>query len=201
MRLRRVASTSWTLALVLSAVTGLTVAHLVARAAERAERLGGLRRVPVAARPLPAGRALAPADVSYRSLPAAALPDAALARSPAGRVARVSLAAGEVLLADRLAPGGGRGGEALLGPGERALAVPVAPGSLALRPGRRVDVLATFDVAGDDGGPPTVVVAAGAVVLHAGGEWATVAVPAGDAPRVAYAVARGTVTLALAPAG
>ncbi|MDP9389783.1 MAG: hypothetical protein M3Q48_18175, partial [Actinomycetota bacterium] len=76
---------------------------------------------------------------------------------------------------------------------------------LALRPGQRVDVLATFDTGegageGDgegDGGPPTFPVAQGALVLDVGEEWVTVGVEAGEAPRVAFAVARGTVALAL----
>ncbi|MDQ3757355.1 MAG: flagellar biosynthesis protein FlgA, partial [Actinomycetota bacterium] len=62
-----------------------------------------------------------------------------------------------------------------------------------LRRGDRVDVLA----AGDEGGAATV--AAGALVVDVADEVVTVAVSAEESPAVAYAVARGVVTLALAP--
>jgi hypothetical protein len=74
--------------------------------------------------------------------------------------------------------------------------VPTGSG-LPLEVGDRVDVLATFDpgVAGD--GTPTFAVATGAVVVHVGRDAATVAVSQAAAPRVAYALAAGTVTLVL----
>lgn len=75
---------------------------------------------------------------------------------------------------------------ALVPAGGRAVAVPVADALPPLRRGDRVDVLA-----------PSVV-AADAVVLDVGETVVTVAVVAADAPRVADALARGPVTLALA---
>lgn len=169
-------------------------------ASARASRLGGLVDVPVATRRLDAGVALRTTDVAVRRLPAALLPNGQLAASPAGKVALVPLAAGEVLLAAKLVPDGVSGVAALVPDGHRALAVPVDAGALALRPGDRVDVLATFDVAdagAQPAGPPTFPVAAGALVVDATDDAITVAVTADEAPRVAFALARGTVTLAL----
>lgn len=223
--LRRSSLLFWSATLAVAGATGLFVSHQVSEASARAARLGGLRDVPVAARPIAAGRVLRAADVVMRRLPAAAVPEGALARSPAGRPTLVPLATGEVLLAEKLAPDGVRGVAALLPAGMRALAVPVDPAGLALERGHRVDVLATFDVesAGDHGavggegngrgesatadpmnsdepisaGAPTFPVATDAVVIDAGEESVTIAVSPDEAPRVAFAISRGTVTLAL----
>jgi Flp pilus assembly protein CpaB len=198
-RLRRSPLPFWLLSLALAGLTGLTVARLVDEAATRAAELGGLVDVPVAARPVAAGRTLRDGDVAVRRLPAALLPRGRLARAPAGRVAVVPLAAGEVLLAAKLAPDGLTGVAALVPPGHRALAIPVDPGGLALNPGHRVDVLATFDAATPEAPDPepTFPVATDALVVDAGDEAVTVAVTPTQAARVAFALARGTVTLAL----
>lgn len=211
MRLRRSPLPFWALSVALAACTGLTVSRLVREADARASRLGGLVDAPVMTRAVEAGAVLRAGDVAVRRLPAAALPHGRLAASPTGAVVLVPLAAGEVLLASKLAPDGLRGVAALLPPGRRALAVPVSPGGLALRLGDRVDVLATFDVVGEpaptDPGdpadptgaaaPPTFPVASAALVVDVGDEAVTVAVSADEAPRVAFALARGTVALAL----
>lgn len=208
MRLRRSPLPFWALAVALSLATGLTVARLAGEAAARADRLGGLVDVPVAARPIAAGAVVRPADVEARSLPSALVPSGRLARSPAGRVAIVPLAPGEVVLAAKLAPDGLTGVAALVPPGHRALAVPVDAGALSLRPGHRVDVLATLELGGGalDGGAapaggiaaaPTFPVATAALVVDADDDAVTVAVTPDEAPRVAFALARGTVTLAL----
>ena len=209
MRLRRSPLPFWALAAALSLATGLTVARLAGEAAARADRLGGLVDVPVAARPIAAGAVVRPADVEVRSLPSALVPSGRLARSPAGRVAIVPLAPGEVVLAAKLAPDGLTGVAALVPPGHRALAVPVDAGALALRPGHRVDVLATLELGGgavvegaapaggDAAGAPTFPVATAALVVDADDDAVTVAVTPDEAPRVAFALARGTVTLAL----
>ena len=205
MRLRRSPLPFWLLSLALAGLTGLTVSRLVDEAAGRAAALGGLVDTPVAARPVGVGRALRAADVEVRRLPASLLPRGRLARAPwAGRVAVVPLAAGEVLLAAKLAPDGLSGVAALVPPGHRALAIPVDPGGLALNAGHRVDVLATFDAATPEAPDPepTFPVATDALVVEAGDEAVTVAVTPAQAARVAFALARGTVTLALtSPSG
>lgn len=198
MRLRRRPWLFWSIAVGLAVVTGLTVARLVAEASARAERLGGLREVPVAARAVDAGQVLSPLDVAVRRLPAAVLPSGPVARSPVDHAVVVPLAAGEVLLEAKLAPWGVQGVAALVPPGRRALAVPAAKGGLSLQRGQRVDVLATFDTT-EGKTEPTFPVATGALVVDVGEEAVTVAVGPDEAPRVAFAVARGTVTLALTP--
>lgn len=86
--------------------------------------------------------------------------------------------------------------------GSRALAVPTGPGALALRPGDRVDVLATFDpLVAPRGEDPTATVARGATVVAVRGQGVTVAVSAVEAPRVAFALSQATIALALAPPG
>ena len=202
MRLRPHPRSFWPLALGLALLTGVVVARLVGEASSRAARLGGLRSVPVAARAVEAGQVLSAADVAVRRLPAALLPAAPVASSPEGHAALVPLAAGEVVLEAKLAPWGTRGVAALVPPGRRALAVPMERGRLPVRTGDRVDVLATFETAepaGDGGGQePTFPVATAALVVDVGDEAVTVAVSQHEAPRVAFAVARGTVVLALA---
>jgi Flp pilus assembly protein CpaB len=188
----------WFVAVSLAAVTGLTVASLVGEAASRARRLGGLREVPVVARAVAAGQRLSPADVAVRRLPAAMLPEGPVARSPADHAAVVPLVPGEVLLEAKLAPWGVQGVAALVPPGRRALAVPTAKGGLSLRTGHRVDVLATFETT-EGGSEPTFPVATAALVVDVGEEAVTVAVLPEEAPRVAFATARGSVTLAVTP--
>lgn len=208
MRLRRSPVPFWVLAVALALSTGLTVNRLVGEASARAARLGGLVDVVVAARSVDVGKPLRPADLAVRRLPADALPDDPLtvsAASATGKVALVPLVRGEVLVASKLAPDGLRGVAALVPSGHRALAVPVDPGGLSFRLGNRVDVLATFDVAGDPAAEtapgsapdPTFPVATAALVVDVGDESVTVAVTDDEAPRVAFALARGTVTLAL----
>ena len=210
-RSHRAAAVWWLAAFVLAAVTGLSVAHLTARAEAQAARYGSLRTVAVAARPLPAGSTLAGGDVERRTLPAAFLPAAPVAAEPEGHALLVAVAEGEPLLEAKLAPFGVRGVAALLPPGTRALAVPVgAAGRPPLERGDRVDVLATFDVAfpGEEGGvappagdnAPTFPGAEGAVVVDVGEEAVSVAVGAEEAPRLAFTLARGVATLALTAA-
>lgn len=195
MRLRRRPWLFWSFAVALALLTGFTVAHILSEAASRAERLGGLREVRVAARPVDAGRVLTAADVAVRRLPAAVLPEGAVAASPYGHTALVPLAPGEVLLEAKLAPWGVEGVAALVPQGRRALAVPAGKGGLALHRGNHVDVLATFDTI-EENTEPTFPVASSAQVLDVGEESVTVAVTAEEAARVALATARGTVTLA-----
>ncbi len=196
MRLRHHPWLFWLFAVSLALLTGFTAARLLAEAASRAERLGGLREVRVAARPVGAGQVLTPDDVVVRRLPAAVLPEGPVAASPAGHTALVPLAAGEVVLETKLAPWGLEGVAALVPRGRRALAIPAAKGGLALRRGNHVDVLATIESAEGDT-EPTFAVAASAQVLDVAEESVTVAVTPEEAARVALATARGTLTLAV----
>ncbi len=185
----------WLFAVSLALLTGLTVARLLAEASSRAEQLGGLREVRVAARRVGVGHRLTADDVAVRRLPAAVLPEGPVAASPAGHTVLVPLAPGEVILEAKLAPWGVEGVAALVPPGRRALAVPAARGGLALRRGNHVDVLATFDTT-DGQTEPTFAVASSAQVLDVAEESVTLAVSPEEAARVALATSRGTVTLA-----
>ena len=196
MRMRRHPWLFWSVAVGLAMVTALTVATLVGEASTRARELGGLREVPVALRSVEAGHVLSAGDVVTRRLPAAVVPVGPVARSPADHAVVVPLVAGEVLLEAKLAPWGLKGPAALVPPGRRALAVPSGEGGLPVQPRQRVDVLATFDTT-EGGTEPTFAVATEALVVDVTEEAVTVAVSPEEAPRVAFATARGTVTLAL----
>jgi Flp pilus assembly protein CpaB len=186
----------------LAAIAALAAGALVARitldAAAATARWGPGRPVPVATRDLPAGAELARGDIELAVRPTALLPHAELARDPVGRRLAHPLVAGEVVLADRLAPNRASEVAARLPAGTVGVAVPHDGRGLRLVLGDRVDVLATFD-AETDTRDPTFAVARAATVVDVGEEGVTVAVPSADAPRVAFALAAGVVTLTLVP--
>jgi len=148
--------------------------------------------VVVAARDLAAGQRVGEGDVRVESRPAAVVPGSAVDDPPLGRVVTAAMAAGEVVVADRVAPAGLSAAAARIPDGWRAVAVP-AGGLGAVTPplvvGDRVDLLAP-DVVAED-----------AVVVAVADDAVTVAVPAADAPVVADALAVAVVTLALRGAG
>jgi len=190
--LRRRRVPYWATAGALALVTALVVGRLGAQAAAERARWGATRPAVVVASPVRAGEPLE-GRVRTRALPLALLPSHALTSVPRRAVAAVDLAPGEIVLAGRLA---GRSPLASRLPaGRRGVAVPAA-GGLPVDVGDRVDVLATFDT-GETGVDPTLVVARDALVLALVDEAVTVAVERDAAPRVAYALAVGTVTLAL----
>lgn len=204
---RRSALVWWLGTAALALVTAWVVRSSLASAEALAERYGSLRLVPVVVSPVDAGEEVPRSAVRMEERPASTLPDAPPVRGgasgAAGRTALVPLVPGEVLAASKLAPVGLRGAAALLPRGMRAVAVPGGPGG---RPpagvGDRVDILATFAEAVSthtEGRPPTVVVAARAMVLAVDSEadTVTVAVPPDELPAVVFAIASGTVTLAL----
>ena len=181
----------WTVSVVLAAFTGLAMFRMVAVASEAAARYGSLERVPVVVRSVGVGSVVGSGDVTWRAVPRAFVPRGGAARAVVGRVAVAPLVVGEVVVEDRLAPRGLRGAAALVPPGMRAVSVRPDPVVPSLRVGDRVDVLATV------GDTPAAVVARTAVVVEVDHDRVTVAVPAADAPSVAYALTRGAVTLAL----
>lgn len=206
-RLTRSAAVYWVAVAALAAVTGLTAARLVGGAEAAAARYGSLRPVVVASRPVAMGAVVGPGDVAVRDVPASFLPERHLpaAADAVGRIAVVALFPGVPLVRDHLAPDGLRGVAALLPPGTRAVAVPGGGASAPVRTGDVVDVLATFDPSSassaSGAAEPTFAVAAGALVVDVGDDSATVAVGPEEAKRVAFAVAHGVVTLAVAPIG
>lgn len=169
-------------ALVLGLVTALFVHAQVAGAA----RWGAMRRVPVVARPVAAGRLIGPDDVRLVDIPSAAVPDAPVASDAVGRAALAPLSVGEVLLALRVAPG--KGLAALVPPGRRAVTIPRTPATPAVEVGDRVDVV---------GGDPPGTIGPSAQVVAVDDRAVTVAVGTRDAPALAAAVLAGQVSLAL----
>jgi Flp pilus assembly protein CpaB len=118
---------------------------------------------------------------------------------------RQPVAAGEPLVAERLAPHGLMGVAALVPTGQRAVAIPIGP--LAAPPltvGDLVDVLAVVVVAEQQQGPtpdrPSFPLVEAALVVDVGEQSISVAVPEADAPRLAWVLANGSVVLALAGA-
>lgn len=198
---RRSSVAWWGAAAALVLVTALVVRTSVVRSAGLADRYGALRTVPVVAVAVDAGAVVDERAVRMERRPGATVPRgvASAGDVAAGRAALVPLVPGEVLLSARLAPRGLRGAAALLPPGMRAVAVPAGP---AGRPpadvGDRVDVVATIAGVGD-AGTPTVVVAAGALVvaIDAESDSVTIAVTPEELPAVVFAITAGTVTLAL----
>jgi pilus assembly protein CpaB len=195
--LRRRPILYWLVAVALAVASGGTVANLTARAEASLQRYGTLRPVAVATHDLDPGEVIGRGDVELRALPRGLIPSGALVSSPAGQVVRHPIYAGEVIVGGRLAPMGLSGTAALLPPGRRGVAVPIDPASgLQLVVGDEVDVLVTLDPTIADG-DPTVTVARAALVVAVGELSATVAVTQDQAPRLAFAITQGVVTLAL----
>ncbi len=191
----------------LAAATALTVVSLVDAAGAARDRWGDTRPVVVARRDLAPGDVLDAGAVEARDLPVAVVAEAALAEAPAGAVVRQPIAAGEPLVAGRLAPAGLTGAAALVPPGERAMAVPAGPaGRPPVAVGDRVDVMAvvpagTLPLAADAGPGASGAAFAlvdQALVVDVTDEAVTVTVPVADAPRVAWALAGASVVIALA---
>ncbi len=203
-RLARSPFAYWLVVAVLALLTGMVAARMVGNAGALASRFGPLRPVVVAVNALEPGEVVGEGDVAVSQMPGLIVPDGAIPSTDEARGRTVLTPAfpGVPLVAGQLAPDGRRGLAALLPPGSRAVAVPNGQPGLALVRGDQVDVLATFDPAGvSDGAPPTFPVALGALVVDVGDESASVAVSPDEAARVAFALASGVVTLALAAPG
>ena len=187
----------WLAALGLAAVTGLTMARLVADAQAGAARWGEVRPTLVARTDLVAGAVVKPGDTELQRLPAALVPAAALDHPADGQVVAAPIYRGETVVVERLAPAGLSPVAAALPPGTRGIAVPVGGAALPLEVRDLVDVLVTFapDTVGD--GEPTFPVARSASVVNVGEEAVTLAVTEKEAARVAFALTAGVVTLTL----
>jgi pilus assembly protein CpaB len=134
----------------LAVVFGLAAFLVVRGYAERvralAPALGRPVAVVVAARDLPRATRLTPDMVATATYPSRFVPPGAV-RSPAAALDRVlvaGLAEGEVVTRTRLAPAQAGPIAALVPEGLRAALVPVEIPAGSVRPGDRVDLLATF---------------------------------------------------------
>lgn len=131
---------------VVAFLAALLVGSIVAQSSADADRVraawGATRRVVVAARRLPAGGLVSGSDVRWMVLPAAGVPDDALAEPPVGRRTTSEVAAGEVLTAPRLARRGGGAVAASTPAGRVAVAVEVPPSGAPVVTGDVVDLWA-----------------------------------------------------------
>jgi Flp pilus assembly protein CpaB len=200
---RRSAVLWWTVTVVLALLTASVVGSSVGRATRGARAWGTDRAVWLVTRPVGAGDVISATAVHRGRLPRGVIPDGALdtATSPVGEAARVALARGEVVLTSRLAGRGARGVAAMVPPGYRGVALPNDEHMPRLQIGDRVDIIATFDVGNDletaNVAAPSVAIASAAEVLGVAPRTLTVAVATDDAPRVAFAMAKGAVTVVL----
>jgi len=197
----------WAAAIVVAVVTAVVVAGDLATLHRRAESLGPERDVLVAAEPLTIGAVVTTEDVETVRRHETQLPDDTISSvaDVRGRVVRVPLVEGAYLSTGHLAPRERTGLDGVVPPDMRAvrIVVEVAP---PLEPGSAVDVLSTFDPSVATGGEPTVLVAAGALVLAvdegndvSAGTGVTLLVDEPDARRLAFATATGIVTMAIVP--
>lgn len=197
-------------ALGVALVTGLTVSSMIREAERQREAWGRTRLVAVATRDLEPGEVIDGDSVQLRRLPEVAVAAFALRAVPDGSVVRHPVAAGEALVAERLAPEGLSGVAALVPEGHRAVSIPFTPGSAPpIRTGDEVDLLAVMptvaDVSGHDhddaqarDSPPVTPLAERALVVDVTEQSVSVAVEAPEAPLVAYALTNGAVLVALA---
>lgn len=208
-RLRRIARRSavtwWAAAITLGVITASVTNSALQRSVAEADAWGTKRRVWVVEREVDAGAVIGATDVELVQRPKGVVPFGALdgESSPIGEATRVALARGEVVLVQRLAGRGAHGLAALVPPGRRAIALRNDETLPSVRPGDRVDVIATFDVADaaegspDTSAAPSFAVASDAEVLSVSPRTITIAVAQREASRVAFALARAAVTVAL----
>lgn len=212
------ALTAWAAAFLVALVTARLVAADLATLHRSAKEFGAPRPTVVATRDLPLGTTVRAADLRVARLAGDGLPAGLLSSvdDAVGRVVAVPVVAGSPVVAANLADADRDGIDGLVPRGHRAVRVPADDG-LVPREGSVVDVLVTLDptlVASAGGGDPTVTVARAARVLAADGRGdgratgitaaigdggVTLLVTEEEAHRLAFALAHGVVTLALAP--
>ena len=200
-RARRSPALWWSAAAAVAVIAAVRISAIEAEAEARRDAWGTPVEVVIATRELATGDTVTADDVTTVAWPEALVAGRVVADEPLGRLVTAPILAGEALVAGRLAPHGVSEVAARIPDGHRAVAVPVGAGGFGydappLAVGDRVDLLATFDVLDGDA-PPTAPVAESALVVAVDDAAVTVAVPRADAAPVAFATARGTVTLAL----
>lgn len=196
--LRRHPRVWWLVVLAAALAAGWLASSAVTSAEQARAAWGATRRVVVVERARDAGDELRPGDLAVDERPAAMVPASALETLPDRAVLRAAVVAGEVLVAERIAPAGLSDVAARLPTDHRAVAIPTEPGYVPpLAVGDRVDVLVALPSEAAGGGPPGFVLAARVLVVGIDEATVTVAVPRDAAPRVAVALGQGAVTLAL----
>jgi len=182
----------------------------------RAQNRVLLRDVVVARKDIPEGAALTPSALVVNAWPVATVPAGALSSldSAVGRVTRVPVYAGEVIVPGRLSPPGtGPGLQVKITPGKRAMAVKiddVVGVSGLIQPDSRVDVLVTLRDQRSDGEQVSKLFMSNMRVLSVGtidrsgpdnrpivATSATLEVTPIEAERLAVAMRDGTIQLVL----
>jgi Flp pilus assembly protein CpaB len=199
-------------ALVVAVATAAYVADILVSLRHQDDEFGRVGTVVVAARDLPLGHRVRPADLDTRRVRGRPGEPGALNRvAPGlGRVVAVPVLRGAVVTTRHLAPARRDGRNGVVPAGRRAMRVAI-DGGVRPRPGDPVDLYATFDpqTIGADV-EPTLTVARAVPVLAvdraevtAGEAGATVGVTVlvspDEARRLAFATAAGTLALAIAP--
>jgi Flp pilus assembly protein CpaB len=205
-RLARGHRLRWAVAVVIAVVAGSLAAATVQRAEQARAAYGDARRVPRAASDLAVGTELTDADVVWSDVPVGLVPDD-VATAPVGRVVTEPLGKGEVVAERRLSGDGATGAAALVGPGRRALAVPVEATPPGLGVGDHVEAYAPATTGGgladlaraQSSGARRV--ARDALVIAVDDRSVTVSVSGAEAPGLAAAVLDGALTLALVTPG
>lgn len=192
------------LSLTLAAGATMAVQARLARLEARAAGAGPERTVIVAGRDLARGTVLGPDMLDRTRIPDRFLPPGTSSslEEVAGHVLSSDVAAGEPITLVRLTSRGGPVA-ALVPPSLRAVPVPAALPASAVRPGDRVDVLATYAT----GQPHTETVVTGAGIVsvlpsgsvQGGGVTLIILVGPESAERLAFARTFADLTVAIAP--
>lgn len=180
---------AWTLAV----LVGLSVHRTLDGARTQRDAWGATRSVLVAVERIEAGAPFSD-RVAIRSLPRAAVPDAAVDAVPTGRRAARPIGPGEIVTADDLAPTDRGPVAARLPPGTAGVQVVVA-GPPGVVTGDRVDVVGGTDPYGT--GPARL--AGDAEVLSVTGDVVTLAVDLSEAAATAGAALGGPVAVVVLP--
>jgi Flp pilus assembly protein CpaB len=194
-------------AVAVAVVTASIVFGDLATLHRRADSLGPLREVLVAAHDVPLGATLGANDVRVVSRYASTIPERAIRErdDAVRRVVAVPLLADAVVLEANLTAANRRGLEGLVPPGSRAVRILTDDG---MRPpaGAVVDVLAALDPSVSASNRAVSVARAARVLAvdesdgaRADGAGVTVLVTDAEASGLAFAAANGVLTLALAP--
>lgn len=180
----------------LACLAAIVVFRITSQAAATSDALGERVEVWVADEAVPAGSSLSRDEVSAQEWPVAFVPDGPVTDDPVGRTTRTDIAAGEVLIRNRIAGEDGTGPAALIPDGWRAVAVPTFDAAPPVQPGQLVDVVVSIEGA-EGPGTPGVLVENAVVIDVSDTNVVSVAVPARAAPTVASATILGVVTLTM----
>jgi len=194
---------AWAAAVAVALVTANVVATDLATLHRRAASLGPQRAVVVAATDLALGATIRASDLRTVTMYASTVPTGSLTDRAAavGRIVALPALKGSIIARRQLVAARRSGLDGLVPVGARAVRVLTGDG-VRPAPGAVVDVLVSLDpseIAQAGGGTGALAVAKGALVLALDGRGVTLLVTEQEAHAIAFAVANGTLLLALAP--